>query len=279
MVRIYLGRRVYGLAAVGFGIITLVWHDFNNWQQFGALGHIAHRQILVYIAAAIEIFGGVAIQWRRTARAGALALGSIYLVFALLWAPRIAAEPRVFDRWGNFFEQFSLVSAALIVYASFSPTDSERPTKAARIGYIFFGICVVSFTIEQLVYLSETAAFVPKWIPPGQMFWAITTTIALGLAAAAILAGRSALLASKLLTLMFIGFGLLVWLPAPFDDPHKIINWAGNAQNLAITGAAWIVADFLSAKRPTSMGLEPTAERGISGLGYARNRTAEKTDV
>jgi hypothetical protein len=45
---------------------------------------------------------------------------------------------------------------------------------------------------------------------------------------------------------MLIGFGLLVWLPAPFADAHKMINWAGNAQNLAITGAAWVVADFLS---------------------------------
>src|SRR5229473_1686796 len=143
MMRISVGRHVYGLAAVAFGVITLVWHDFNNWQQIRTLGNVPHREILVYLAAAIEIFGGVAIQWPRTARAGAFALGSIYLIFALLWVPFIAAEPRVFDRWGNFFEQFSLVSGALIVYASLSPSDSELPTRAARIGYIFFGICVV----------------------------------------------------------------------------------------------------------------------------------------
>jgi uncharacterized membrane protein YphA (DoxX/SURF4 family) len=253
MARIYLGRHLYGLAAVAFGIITFVWHDFNTWQQIQALGNVPHREILVYIAAAIEIFGGVAIQWPRTARAGAFALGSIYLIFALLWVPRIAAEPGVFDRWGNFFEQFSLVSAAVIIYASLSPSDSERPATAARIGYLFFGVCVVSFTTEQLLYLSGTATFVPKWLPPGQMFWAITTTIAFALAAIALLSGRSALLASRLLTAMLIGFGLLVWLPAPFADPHKMINWVGNAQNLAITGAAWIVADRLSQKRPTSM--------------------------
>jgi uncharacterized membrane protein YphA (DoxX/SURF4 family) len=254
MARIYLGRHVYGLAAVAFGIITFLWHDFNTWQQIRALGEVPHREILAYIAAAIEIFGGVAIQWPRTARAGAFALGLIYLVFALLWVPHIVAEPRVFDRWGNFFEQFSLVSGALIVYGSLNRSDSKRPAAATRLGYLFFGICVVSFTTEQLVYLSGTASFVPKWIPPGQMFWAITTTIALALAAIALLSGRSALLASRLLTAMLVGFGLLVWLPAPFADPHKMINWAGNAQNLAITGAAWIVADFLSQKRATSMG-------------------------
>jgi len=254
MARVYLGRHVYGLAAIAFGIITLVWHDFNNWQQIRALGNVPHREILVYIAAVIEIFGGLAIQWPRTARAGAITLGSIYLIFALLWVPHIVAEPRVFDRWGNFFEQFSLVSGALIVYAWLGRNDSERSATTARIGYLFFAICVVSFTIEQLVYLSGTASFVPKWIPLGQMFWAVLTTIAFALAAIALLSGRSALLASRLLTAMLIGFGLLVWLPAPFADPHKMIKWAGNAQNLAITGAAWIVADFLSQKRSATMG-------------------------
>jgi uncharacterized membrane protein YphA (DoxX/SURF4 family) len=253
MARIYLGRYVYGLAAVAFGIITLAWHDFNNWQQIRALGSVPHRDILVYLAAAIEIFGGLAILWTKNARAGAIALGSLYFIFALLWVPHIVVEPRVYDRWGNFFEQFSLVSGAVIVYGSFSRDDSAGAAKVARIGYICFGICVVSFTLEQLFYLSGTASFVPKWIPPGQMFWAIVTTIALALAAVALLSGRSALLATRLLTVMLIGFGLLVWLPAPFADPHKIINWAGNAQNSAITGAAWIVADYLSQKRSTLM--------------------------
>jgi hypothetical protein len=44
----------------------------------------------------------------------------------------------------------------------------------------------------------------------------------------------------------------VVRLPAPFADPHKLINWAGNAQNLAITGAARIVADFLNQNRSAS---------------------------
>ena len=118
MTRIYLGRHVYGTAAVAFGVLTLVWHDFNTWQQIRALGNVPHREILVYLAAAIELLGGIAIQWPRTARVGAVALGTIYLVFALLWVPDIIATPQIYDRWGNFFEQFSLVAGALIIYGS-----------------------------------------------------------------------------------------------------------------------------------------------------------------
>lgn len=251
--RIYLGRYVYGLAAVGFGVITLVWQDFNGWQQIQPLGNVPQREILVYLAAAVEILGGAAMLWTKTARAGAIALGCLYLFFALTWVPRIVAEPLLYDRWGNFFEQFSIVCGALIAYASLSPNPPDRAAKTARAGYLFFGICVISFMLEQLFYLKGTASFVPKWIPPGQMFWAILTTIAFALAAVALLSGQLALLASRLLTVMIAGFGLLVWLPAPLADPHRIINWAGNAQNTAILGAAWLVTDYLSQKQAGSV--------------------------
>jgi len=245
--KVFLGRHVYGLAAILFGVITVVWRDFNTWQQIQVLGNVPRREILVYLAAVVEIIGGLAIQWRRTARGGAVALACLYLVFALMWVPRIAAEPMVYDRWGNFFEQFSLVSGALVAYGSLGVPGYERDIRIARIGYLGFAVCVISFTLEQLFYLSGTATFVPKWIPPGQMFWAVVTTLAFALAVIALLSGWMALLASQLTTAMIVGFGLFVWLPA-LADPHKLINWAGNVQNLAIAGSAWIVTDYLRAR-------------------------------
>ena len=56
--RIYLGRHAYGLAAVGFGVIALVGHEFGGpWQQIRALGNIPHREVLVYPAAGVEFLG------------------------------------------------------------------------------------------------------------------------------------------------------------------------------------------------------------------------------
>jgi uncharacterized membrane protein YphA (DoxX/SURF4 family) len=247
--RLQFGRHIYGLGAIAFGLITLTWHSFNNWHQIIILGNIPHPEDLAYIAGAVELLGGIAIQWEKTARLGSLTLGAVFFIFALLWVPLIFKTPLIYDRWGNFFEQFSLVSGALIVYAMAGPAYSKREAKIARLGYLFFGICVISFTLQQIFYLSGTANFVPKWIPPGQMFWAVTTTIAFILASIAILSGHSALLASRLLTFMIIGFGLLIWIPAPIADPHELINWAGNAENMAIAGSAWIVADFLSQQK------------------------------
>jgi uncharacterized membrane protein YphA (DoxX/SURF4 family) len=243
--KLYLGRYVYGLAAISFGVLALTWHDFNVWQQIRPLGALPHRDALLYVIAALEILAGIAIAWTTTARAGAVVLGVIYLFFGLLWLPLFFEKP-IYDRLANFFEQFSLVSGALIVYATVGSSDSVRYAKIARLGYVFFGICVISFTLDQLFYLRATADFVPKWIPPGQMFWAITTTIAFAVAAIALLSGQLALLASRLLTAMIAAFGFLVWLPAPFADPHSLLNWAGNAENWAIAGSAWIVSDYLS---------------------------------
>lgn len=239
------GRRVFGLAAIILGVVTFIWHDFNIWQQIQPLGNLSHREIVVYLAAIVQMLGGLAVQGRRTARGGAVALGIVYLVFALFWLPVFIAKPQVYGNLGSFFEQFSLVCAALIVYAAFSSGNPGQSAKIARFGYFAFGICVISFVLEQLLNLRATADFVPKWIPPGQMFWSLTTTIAFALAAVALLSGREALLAARLTTAMIVGFGLFVWLPAPFADRHNVNNWAGNGVNLAIAGAAWIVADYL----------------------------------
>ena len=245
MNKLRLGRHVLGVAAIFLGVITLVWHDFNGWQRIDALGKGSQREILAYIVGAIEILAGLAVQWSRATRAGAITLTCVFSFFALLWIPRIIATPLVYDPWGNFFEQSSQVAGALIVYATVGRAKADRKPRLARLAYLLFAICVISFMLEQLISLSATASFVPKWIPPGQMFWAILTTIAFALAAIALLVERQSRLASRLTTAMIIGFGLLVWLPAPFANAHQLFNWAGNGVNLAIAGAAWIVADYL----------------------------------
>jgi len=234
-----LGRQVFGVAALASGLITLVWHDYNDSH---------HLRYIVYAASAALIFGGSAIQVGRIAKTGASALGAAYLVFVLLCVPGIVAAPQIYNSWGNFFEQFSLLTGATLVYARLSSAWS--PETLHRIGRILLGICAASFTLEQAIYLNATASLVPKWIPPSQMFWAVTTTVLFALAAVALVANRMALLATRLLTMMLVIFGLLVWVPLVFSDPHSHTNWSENAETFAIAGAAWILADLLGEDRP-----------------------------
>ena len=100
-----LGRHIFGAAALASGLITLAWRDYN--------GHQLHY--IVYAAAVAQIVGGALIQFRRSAKAGAAVLGAAYLVFVLLCVPQIITAPQIYNSWGNFFEQFSLLTGAAIV--------------------------------------------------------------------------------------------------------------------------------------------------------------------
>jgi hypothetical protein len=233
-----VGRQVFGGATLAVGLITLAWHDYNDWHQL---------RYVVYAASAAQIVGGAAIQFRRSAKTGALVLGAAYLLFALLCVPGIVAKPQIYNSWGNFFEQFSLVTGAAIVYARWSSAWSRETL--SRIGRMLLGICVASFTIEQAIYLHATADLVPKWLPPSQMFWAVTTTVLFALATLALLTNRIALLATRLLTMMLVIFGLLVWVPLLLSDLHNHTNWSETAETFAIAGAAWILADLLGEYR------------------------------
>ena len=243
-----LGRNVFGAAALAFGIITLVWHNYNDWDQLRYILNASDGPVFVYAVAAAQILGGGAILFRRTANTGAAVVGAVYLVFALLCVPRIVTAPQIYDRWGNFFEQFSLVTGAALIYGRLSSVWATATLN--RIGRISLGICSGSFALEQAIYLNATTDLVPKWLPPSQRFWAIATTIPFALAAVALLTNRMALLATRLLTVMLVSFGLLVWIPLLLSHPRSHTNWSETAETFAIAGTAWILADLLGEYRP-----------------------------
>ena len=96
--------------------------------------------------------------------------------------------------------------------------------------------------------MSLTVPLVPKWLPPTQVFWAYATGFGHLAAGVAILTGVQARLAAILLTAMFASFTPLVHVPILLADPSRW-NWSENALNLALTGAAWVVADSLARPR------------------------------
>ena len=60
---------------------------------------------------------------------------------------------------------------------------------------------------------------------------------------------RHVRIATRLLTMMLVIFGLLVWVPLLLSDPHNHTNWSENAETFAIAGAAWILAALLGEYR------------------------------
>lgn len=158
--------------------------------------------------------------------------------------PKILEGLSGYDPTGNFFEEFSLVAAGAVLFARFSPASSpisRRESLFARLS----GLSAISFGIVHIYDMPGLLTFIPQWIPPSQMFWAYVTTIGFFLAAAAILSGIMAPLASRLLTTEIVGFELLVWIPKLLAGPHDHFNWAANAISVAIAGAVWAVSDSI----------------------------------
>jgi uncharacterized membrane protein len=243
-----LGAAVFGLASLAAGLLDLIWGEFERAHQpIQAWGdHIPGETILAYVAAAVLIAGGIAMLWRKSRKAGALALGVLYAFFTLFWLPRFVTAPTVLGYHPNvylgvlagFCTQAILVAAAAIVYA-----PSPRTVAIAR---WIFGVSSIAFGLAHLTNAKDNAGLVPTWMPLGGIFWTILTGICFVLAGLAILTRVRDLLATRLLALMLVVFSVVALAPLPIASPHDHTAWGGNAYNLTAVGAVLIFAEALA---------------------------------
>ncbi len=241
-----VGMVVFAAASLGSGVVALIWREtgsVSHWFSIlAAVGLVLGGILLVGRGATAFISPGSSAQ--RFEKLGAAVLAAAYFLFVILTLPGIVAAPRVYSSWGNSFEQLSLLTGAalaLTVAGIGWPLEKGR-----RTGSILMGLCSASFAAQQAVLLAPTAGLVPKWMPLGQKFWAVATTVFFILAAVALIANVFVLLATRLLAAMVIGFGFIVWVPLIFLDPHSHGIWSETAETFAIGGAVWIFAELLS---------------------------------
>jgi hypothetical protein len=229
-----LGRYIYALANIAFGIFTFIWRDSITLN-------ISHgRHAIILLIATLQVLAGLAILFPRTLRYGALTLTVLYIAIGLTAISLIVHNPRVYANWGEIFYQLALAVGALILFA----VAANKPI-IARIGIVAFALCNLSFAAEQVEFLSGTASLVPHWIPLSGTFWAWATTAFFVLAAIALFTGILARLAAQLDTAMLILFGLLSLLPVVIAHPHGFFRWTELVETFLTAASAWVVADYL----------------------------------
>jgi hypothetical protein len=240
------GRVVLGASAVLFGVIALMWHDSDTWQNLQHIWSLPFGAVIGECLMGAQVAGGIGMLYPRTARSASVVLGIVYLCFSLACVPDIIAAANIYDKYGgSFFLFFSLLCGAVALYAA-TEANAARAVPFSRLARLGLGFCAISFTLGQILLPRETADLVPKWILPNQMFWAILTTIAFALAALAILMNRQARLAMRLMTVMLALFGALVWIPRLAAHPKAHLNWSECVLTFLVAGAAWMVADLKS---------------------------------
>jgi uncharacterized membrane protein YphA (DoxX/SURF4 family) len=239
------GRHFYGLGVMALAVVCLVWGNFDPGQPVPK--NFPDRIALAYAAAAFMLIAGAAVEWRRTAALGAAALAAYYtFVVVFLMNGRVMIAHRTdYVSYSGAAEQLAIAAAALIVYAANARIDAVPAARLTRFGQRVFAVCTLLFGGAHFVYMNFTAPLVPHWLPPTQEFWAYATGAGHIAAGIAILTGVQARLAAILLTAMYACFTPFVHVPLLMGDPSSFVNWTENALNLALTGAAWAVADSL----------------------------------
>jgi uncharacterized membrane protein YphA (DoxX/SURF4 family) len=244
------GWRVYGLGVMALSLVCLAWGTFDPGQPVPKA--FPDRAALAYAAAAFMLVAGAAVEWRRTAAGGAAALAAYYalIVVVLMNGRVVLAHYAEFGAYSGAAEQLAIAAGGLIVYAAYARIDAPLAARLTRLGQLAFGVCALLFGGAHFFYMNLTAPLVPKWLPPSQAFWAYATGIGHIAAGVAILTGVRARLAAILLTAMYLAFTLLVHSPMLLADPSSHANWSESALNIALIGAAWVVADSLGRSDP-----------------------------
>ncbi len=243
------GWRVYGLGVMALGMVCLAFGDFHPGQPVPK--EFPERTALAYAAAAFMLVAGMAVEWRRTMVWGAAALTAYFALIAvvLMNGRVLLAHYAEFGPYESLAIELAIAAGGLIAYAASARIDAALASRLTRLGQVAFGVCALIFGAAHFVYMNLTAPLVPKWLPPSQEFWGYATGLCHIAAGVAILTGVQARLAAILLTVMFASFTPLVHLPMLLADPSSHWIWNENAVNIALIGAAWVIADSLAWRR------------------------------
>jgi uncharacterized membrane protein len=258
---INMGQTLFALALLALGGLSLFSADFAFvWQPVPA--GIPGRALLACLSGAVMCLTGAGLLVRRTNALAAFVLTLYTLIWLLaLHIPHVIAAPMHEVNWGASGEIATLVAASWILYASTTAPwhkfymlslTSEKAIRAAR---ILFAVSVLLIGLEHLVYSTDTAAYVPAWLPYrlGLAYFTGAAHIAAGLA---ILFSVLPRLAAALETLMMGLFTVLVWIPAVMAAPTQRFGWTALWMSAVITAAAWIITEsyhgtaWLSSRQP-----------------------------
>lgn len=243
-----VGHAVFAATMIALGILGLIKGDFASvWQQVPA--DVPAREALAYLCAMVSLVSGIGLLWQQTAALAA----RVTLVYLLLWllllkVPDVFKAPGMEASWLGCGEIAVVLSGAIVLYAWFA-ADWDRQhlgfaagDKGVRNARVLFGVALIPLGLAHLVYINETAAMVPGWLP-AHKFWAFMTGCTYLLASIAVLAGVRARLAAALTAAQMGGFMLLVWVPNIVAGTRDSLQWSGSLISLALTAGAWVVAD------------------------------------
>jgi uncharacterized membrane protein len=245
---------VFAVGMIGLGILALVYGDFALvWQPVPLW--IPGRTVLAYVSGLIMLLGGVGLLLRAKLEWSVRLLFPYLILWLLLKVPALLVAPQVEAVWLGFGELAVLGAGGWVLFATLaglrqgSALTFATGENGIHLARMLFAISLIPIGLSHLVYVKETAALVPAWLPY-RIGWAYLTgagQIACGLGVLFSIFPR---VAAKAEAGMLSLFTLLVWVPAILAAPKTRLPWTAFFISWAIASAAWVVAQNIVAKQP-----------------------------
>ncbi len=244
---------LFAAGMIGLGILALIYGDFALvWQPVAAW--VPGRTALAYLSGLIMLFGGAGLLFRATAKLSVRVLFPYLIVWALLKVPALFVAPQIEGVWLGFGELALLLAGGWTLFAvlaqlperSFlSFATGERGVRLAR---IFFAVWIFPIGLAHIMYVKETAALVPAWLP-FQTGWAYVTGVGQIACSLGLLFSVLPRVAAAAEAGMISLFALLVWAPRVIAAPKARFAWTAFLISWAIAAAGWVVAQNVGTKR------------------------------
>jgi uncharacterized membrane protein len=238
-----IGQILFALSFAAIGGFSLGYPGFARaWELLPKW--LVGSDALIVVCGAALLISGVALLVPRTARAAALVLTAILVLrFLVLHVPRMIGHPLLEVVWESMSENLIYIGGAWTIF-SLLARDCGAAAKFGnvRAGRIIFALALPAIGLSHFFYLDQTASLIPSWLPL-HVALACFTGAAWIAAAAGILFGVLSRLAAILTAIMVSLFTLLIWVPMLIAVPTAVSDWSEMCASVAITGAAWAVAE------------------------------------
>jgi uncharacterized membrane protein len=249
---------LFAVGMIGLGILALIYGDFALvWQPVAAW--IPGRTILAYASGVIMLLGGVGLLFRATAAWSVRLLFPYLIVWALLKVPALVVAPAMEAVWLGFGELAVLLAGGWTLFARLaelregSPLAFATGENAIRAARMLFAVSLLPIGLSHLVYVKQTAEFVPPWLPYRDG-WAYLTGAGQMACGLGVLFSMFPRVAAWTEAGMLSLFTLLVWAPAILAAPKTRLPWTAFFISWAIASAAWVVAQNIALKQPAKSG-------------------------